>query len=221
MNDDPEFSFKVKKTELKETNYKPEKLDDKTRKLSVDYKDIESEDSPRFNTGNNNNDSNKDFNKNDINKNVDYQIKINNFEFDVPQNNDLNNKIKSENKKSEIYFSNNQVYHNKDEIEHAKKSHFEYLKMMKENKDPLGVQSRGGYKIYSLSEVAKHNKPDDLWMVIHGEVFDLTLYLDYHPGGAKKLMLGAGKDATDLFNEHHPWVNFHSLVGKLKIGTLK
>ena len=214
MNDDPEFSFKVKTIQKKDNNYKPEKSDDKLRKVSVDYEDVENQDSPRFNTEVNNI-------KKDDNKNVNYEIKVNNYEFDIPKSYDLNNKIKTENKKSEIYFSNNQVYHHKDEIEHAKKSHFEYLKMMKENKDPLGVQSRGGYKIYSLSEVSMHNKPDDLWMVLHGEVFDLTLYLDYHPGGAKKLMLGAGKDATDLFNEHHPWVNFHSLIGKLKIGSLK
>ena len=87
------------------------------------------------------------------------------------------------------------------------------MKLIRDNKDPLGVKLKGLQEI-SATELAKHNKPNDLWMAIQGKVFDLTMYLDYHPGGEKMLMKGAGKDATDLFNQHHPWVNFMNLVGK-------
>lgn len=107
-----------------------------------------------------------------------------------------------------------------DEIEHAKKSHLEYLKIIRDNNDPLGVLSKGIQQI-TYDELAKHNTTNDLWMAIHGKVFDLTMYLDYHPGGEKMLMKGAGKDATELFNYHHPWINYMSLVGKLQIGVIK
>lgn len=73
---------------------------------------------------------------------------------------------------------------------------------MSENKDPLGVNSKGGLKPYTVEEVKLHNKENDLWTILDGKVFNLTLYFDYHPGGAKKLMLGAGKDCTSLFSNN-------------------
>ena len=34
-------------------------------------------------------------------------------------------------------------------------------------------------------------------------VFNVTHYMDYHPGGWDELVRGAGRDATDMFNEIH------------------
>jgi cytochrome b involved in lipid metabolism len=31
--------------------------------------------------------------------------------------------------------------------------------------------------------VKKHATPDDLWLVIHGSVYDVTSFLKDHPGG--------------------------------------
>lgn len=41
----------------------------------------------------------------------------------------------------------------------------------------------GSQRLYTLEDVAKHNKDGDLWVVINGKVFDLTTYMDTHPGG--------------------------------------
>ena len=30
---------------------------------------------------------------------------------------------------------------------------------------------------YSLAQVAEHNKPNDVWMVIHDKVYDVTKFL--------------------------------------------
>ena len=35
---------------------------------------------------------------------------------------------------------------------------------------------------YSLAEVARHNRPSDLWLVIDGDVYDLTDFAEMHPG---------------------------------------
>src|SRR6201996_6184870 len=52
-------------------------------------------------------------------------------------------------------------------------------------------------KEYSLEEVAKHNKKDDLWIAVKGIVLDLTNWLDEHPGGPQALFSHMGKDATE------------------------
>lgn len=50
---------------------------------------------------------------------------------------------------------------------------------------------------YSMEEVAKHNKKDDLWIVVKGIVLDVTNWLDEHPGGANALFNFMGRDATE------------------------
>jgi len=37
-------------------------------------------------------------------------------------------------------------------------------------------------------------------MIIKNKIYDITKYMDYHPGGREKLMLAAGKDGTLLFS---------------------
>jgi len=36
---------------------------------------------------------------------------------------------------------------------------------------------------------------------VSGRVYNVTHYMDFHPGGVEELMLGVGKDATNLFNQ--------------------
>ncbi|KAH8389252.1 hypothetical protein KR200_006656 [Drosophila serrata] len=73
----------------------------------------------------------------------------------------------------------------------------------------------------SRNELALHNKVDDAWMAIRGRVFNVTRYMDFHPGGVDELMRGVGRDATQLFDEVHAWVNYPQLLGKCYIGPLK
>ena len=54
-------------------------------------------------------------------------------------------------------------------------------------------------KEFTMEEVAKHNKKDDLWVVVNGVVMDLTNWLDEHPGGPQAIMNFMGRDATEEF----------------------
>lgn len=74
--------------------------------------------------------------------------------------------------------------------------------------------------MYSVVEVAKHNTEKDCWVIIDGKVYDLTDFLDAHPGGRQTIARHAGKDVTDEFNALHSWVVMHQYGPKLQIGTV-
>jgi flavocytochrome c len=58
-------------------------------------------------------------------------------------------------------------------------------------------------KEFTMEEVAKHNKKDDLWVVVKGVVMDLSNWLDEHPGGPQAIMNFMGRDATEEFEMLH------------------
>lgn len=45
---------------------------------------------------------------------------------------------------------------------------------------------------YSYEDVAKHSTELDCWTVYEGKIYDVSEYAKKHPGGVRKLMLGAG-----------------------------
>jgi cytochrome b involved in lipid metabolism len=55
-------------------------------------------------------------------------------------------------------------------------------------------------KTFTLEEVKKHNCIDDLWVAIEGRVYNVTKFLEDHPGGDGVLMDNAGTDATSEFH---------------------
>ncbi|XP_012247295.1 cytochrome b5 reductase 4 isoform X2 [Bombus impatiens] len=75
-------------------------------------------------------------------------------------------------------------------------------------------------RVVTLSELATHNKQNDAWIAIRGIVFNVTRYMDFHPGGVNELMRGVGKDATKLFENVHAWVNYQSILQKCVVGRL-
>uniref|UniRef100_A0A8C9MWD3 Cytochrome b5 n=1 Tax=Serinus canaria TaxID=9135 RepID=A0A8C9MWD3_SERCA len=58
---------------------------------------------------------------------------------------------------------------------------------------------RGRY--YRLEEVQKHNNSQSTWIIIHNRIYDVTKFLDEHPGGEEVLREQAGGDATENFED--------------------
>lgn len=56
----------------------------------------------------------------------------------------------------------------------------------------------------TYAEVGKHNSKTDCWVIIHGEVYNVTDFLKEHPGGSAIILKYAGKDATKAFDPIHP-----------------
>jgi cytochrome b involved in lipid metabolism len=58
-------------------------------------------------------------------------------------------------------------------------------------------------QVYTLDQVAKHSTESDCWVVVNGQVLDVTSFLGEHPGGKDAILMFAGKDATEEFNMLH------------------
>ncbi|RDH30196.1 fumarate reductase Osm1 [Aspergillus welwitschiae] len=76
-------------------------------------------------------------------------------------------------------------------------------------------------KEYSMEEIAKHNKKDDLWIAVKGVVLDVTNWLDEHPGGANALFNFMGRDATEEFAMLHDDEVIPKYAGHIVIGRVK
>lgn len=72
----------------------------------------------------------------------------------------------------------------------------------------------------AMEEVALHHTVEDAWIVIKNKVYDITPYMEYHPGGIDILKPFLGKDGTRPFMKYHQWVNEDALLDKLAVGYL-
>ena len=51
-----------------------------------------------------------------------------------------------------------------------------------------------------MSEVSRHNAANDLWLVVDGKVYDVTDFVDEHPGGVDAILKKPGMDNTEGFH---------------------
>ncbi|KAK4634462.1 Acyl-CoA dehydrogenase apdG [Fulvia fulva] len=75
-------------------------------------------------------------------------------------------------------------------------------------------------KTFTAVDVAAHKKPDDLYIIVDEDVYDLTKFQDDHPGGKKILQRVAGKDASKQFWKYHNESILKKYQGQLQVGSL-
>ncbi len=78
---------------------------------------------------------------------------------------------------------------------------------------------------YTPQQVAEHASENDCWLIIDGSVYDVTKYINKHPGGAQEIVSMCGQDATNAFKTQggrngHP-NKAYNMLANLKIGTLQ
>ncbi|KAJ7639402.1 cytochrome b5-like heme/steroid binding domain-containing protein [Roridomyces roridus] len=56
-------------------------------------------------------------------------------------------------------------------------------------------------KIVTLEELRANNTKDKLYVLIHQKVYDVTKFLDEHPGGDEVILAEACQDATEAFED--------------------
>lgn len=76
-------------------------------------------------------------------------------------------------------------------------------------------------KQYSLDEIKEHNTADSAWCIYKNGVYDITKYIDEHPGGGEQLLEASGGDLTAAFDDFGHSDNALQILKKLKIGELR
>jgi len=75
-------------------------------------------------------------------------------------------------------------------------------------------------KDITMKEVSKHNTREDAWICVEGRAYDVTKYVEYHPGGWLPIANLAGKDVTDAFANYHPASVYQKLLPSYYVGDI-
>ncbi|GIX97701.1 cytochrome b5 [Caerostris darwini] len=78
----------------------------------------------------------------------------------------------------------------------------------------------GDTKTYTLEEISEHQDKKSVWILIHGKVYDVTKFLEEHPGGEEVLLDQAGKHATEAFEDIGHSTDARDLMKQYCIGDL-
>lgn len=76
------------------------------------------------------------------------------------------------------------------------------------------------------AELANHRSAESCWVVLYGNVYDVTDFIPSHPGGAKAILQLAGQDATEEYDPIHPpgtleeSLKPEAKIGKIDVATL-
>jgi len=81
-----------------------------------------------------------------------------------------------------------------------------------------GQKSSG--KVFRLAEVSKHDSAEDMWMVIHNKVYDVTNFLEEHPGGVEVLLENAGLESTYAFEDVGHSLDARDLLAQYYVGDV-
>ncbi|XP_029354190.1 cytochrome b5 type B isoform X2 [Echeneis naucrates] len=84
-----------------------------------------------------------------------------------------------------------------------------------------GGTSGSDIKYYTLEEISLHNMSSDTWLVIHDKVYDITSFLEEHPGGEEVLLEQAGGDATESFEDVGHSTDAREMLQQYYIGEVQ
>ena len=90
-----------------------------------------------------------------------------------------------------------------------------------EPKAQVKPDSSVGAITLSAGEIQKHSTKNDCWSLIQGKVYNLTNYVQNHPGGQAVITNICGKDGTAAFsNQHGSSAKPNNVLAGLLIGNL-
>ncbi|GAA6236232.1 cytochrome b5 [Lates japonicus] len=81
-------------------------------------------------------------------------------------------------------------------------------------------KSPDGVRYFRLSEIEEQNSFRSTWIIIHNKVYDVTKFLEEHPGGEEVLREQAGGDATESFEDVGHSTDAREMASAMVIGEL-
>ncbi|XP_045493900.1 cytochrome b5-like [Colias croceus] len=75
-------------------------------------------------------------------------------------------------------------------------------------------------KQFTRKEISSRNSKNDAVVIIDNQVYDLTPFLDDHPGGHEVLLNVVGKDASEDFEDVGHSIDAKELMKKYLIGQI-
>lgn len=76
-------------------------------------------------------------------------------------------------------------------------------------------------KSFTFTDIAAHKDASSCYSAISGNVYDLTAFVNMHPGGKDKILSICGTDGTEKFmNKHKGGNKFMAILARFKIGTV-
>uniref|UniRef100_A0A3Q0T169 Cytochrome b5 n=1 Tax=Amphilophus citrinellus TaxID=61819 RepID=A0A3Q0T169_AMPCI len=81
-------------------------------------------------------------------------------------------------------------------------------------------KSPDGVRYYRLSEIEAQNSFKSTWIIIHNKVYDVTKFLEEHPGGEEVLREQAGGNATESFEDVGHSTDAREMASSLMIGEV-
>lgn len=81
-------------------------------------------------------------------------------------------------------------------------------------------KSPDGVRYFRLSEIESQNTFKSTWIIINHKVYDVTKFLEEHPGGEEVLREQAGGNATESFEDVGHSTDAREMAGDMVIGEL-
>jgi hypothetical protein len=87
--------------------------------------------------------------------------------------------------------------------------------------DTTTGQTSSSTPTFTMAQVAEHNSITSCYSVINTSVYDLTMWVNMHPGGKQAILSLCGINGTNAFmNQHHGGAKFMNILARYKIGNL-
>lgn len=102
----------------------------------------------------------------------------------------------------------------------VKKTKEPSINKVRNKKHTKKVNQSKSQKYYTIEEIKQHNKRKDAWILINKKVYNVTSWIDKHPGG-DIILKWIGRDGTKQFNSIHPSYVREKILPKYLIGKLK
>ncbi|EJF62766.1 cytochrome b5 [Dichomitus squalens] len=76
-------------------------------------------------------------------------------------------------------------------------------------------------KLVTYAELKEHSNKTSLYILLHEKVYDVTKFIDEHPGGDEVILAEAARDATEAFEDVGHSDEARALLKDLLVGDFE